>query len=338
MFDKIITLEDKDILNEYLHSFDYRASSYSFTSLYMWRESNRFSYEIINGYLCMQGVSHLEIDRDGVDKQETFLFMPLAKEGKYEPESFKATLEVLKDHYLKIEERLCFRLVPYHVIDILEDMMPNAFCYYADRPNYDYIYSSQELIDLKGKKFHGKKNHLNYFLNHYQYTFEPMTSEMAPECMDFIREFNEKKDLPPHEMALLKLEEDAMHDVFYNLEKVGYIGGVIRIDGKIQALTVGGYLSKKIITVHVEKANTDFRGLYQAINNEFCKHFANTHRYINREEDMDIPGLRKAKLSYNPVKLLEQYIVTIRGFSCPDEFEKLVKAKEIRKIEEETPL
>jgi len=111
---------------------------------------------------------------------------------------------------------------------------------------------------------------------------------------------------------LLEYEERAMRDVFLNLDKVGYLSGVIRIGGKIEAISIGGKLGTKTVTVHVEKANTEYRGLYQAINNEFCKAMAKGVKRINREEDMGIPGLRKAKLSYNPVKFVEKYIVTLK--------------------------
>jgi len=108
------------------------------------------------------------------------------------------------------------------------------------------------------------------------------------------------------------MEEIAMEDVFYNLERVGYLTGALMIDGKLQALCVGGALGRKTVTVHVEKANIQYRGAYQAINNEFCKHMASHVKYINREEDMGIPGLRKAKLSYKPVKLIENHIAVFR--------------------------
>jgi hypothetical protein len=136
---------------------------------------------------------------------------------------------------------------------------------------------------------------------------------MADDAMDFIHAFNERKCLPEHEMRLLMMEELAMEDALRNLEKVGYLAGAILIDGKIQALSIGGYLGKKTVTVHVEKANTEYRGLYQAINNEFCKHVASHVKCINREEDMGIAGLRKAKLSYHPVKLLENYIALFKA-------------------------
>lgn len=103
-----------------------------------------------------------------------------------------------------------------------------------------------------------------------------------------------------------------MKDVFNNIEAVGYLAAAIMIDGKIEALCVGGRINKNTITVHVEKANIAYRGLYQLINNEFCRHAAANVKYINREEDMGIPGLRKAKLSYKPVKLLESQIAIFK--------------------------
>ena len=122
-----------------------------------------------------------------------------------------------------------------------------------------------------------------------------------------IEEFNQRKEIPAHEMEMLKMEAEAMDDVFRNLEAVGYEAGAIRIGGKIEAVAVGGHLGTKMITEHVEKANVEYRGLYQAINNEFCKHVAGWAKYINREEDMGLEGLRKAKLSYLPHHMQEKY-------------------------------
>jgi hypothetical protein len=196
----------------------------------------------------------------------------------------------------------------------LEKAMPGQLSFEADRPNFDYVYDTEELKELKGKKFHGKRNHLNYFLANYSYDYAALTEENADEVMDFIRAFNARKDLPPesHEWELLDMEMQAMEDVVRNLRQVGYLTGVIRIDGRIEALSIGGFLGKKAVTVHVEKANIEYRGLYQAINNEFVKHVPEHIMRINREEYMGIPGLRKAKLSYNPVKMIEKYIVRIK--------------------------
>jgi hypothetical protein len=136
---------------------------------------------------------------------------------------------------------------------------------------------------------------------------------MADQAMKFIREFNERKNLPSeHERKLLKMEERAMSFVFENLETVGYLTGAILIDGNIEALTIGGQINDNTVAVHVEKANIEYRGLYQAINNQFCRHLPEHITLVNREEDMDILNLRKAKLSYKPVWLEESHIALFR--------------------------
>ena len=307
MFENQITIESRAVLEEYLGSFEYKTSGLSFSSLYMWRNINLFSWQVIGDYLCIAGLSHLELD-----KEEAFLFPPLTKTGFYEPAKLRETILTAKKIFEENGQRFSVRLLPLHMIEILEAAFPGEFRFIEDRPNYDYVYLTRDLIQLAGRQYHSKKNHLNYFKENYSYEYKPLTSAMAEEAMEFIREFNLRKQLPDHEMDLLRMEEIAMEDVFYNLERVGYLTGALMIDGKLQALCVGGALGRKTVTVHVEKANIQYRGAYQAINNEFCKHMASHVKYINREEDMGIPGLRKAKLSYKPVKLIENHIAVFR--------------------------
>lgn len=309
MFENRITVENRLFLEEYLNGYDYKTSGLSFSALYMWRDVNCFSWMQSGDYLLLAGISHLELE-DGII--EPFLFPPLTKTGEYEPEGVRAALEEAKRIFEEQGHPFSIRLLPFHMIDIIEAACPGEMKFIEDRPNYDYVYRRQDLVELKGRDYHAKKNHLNYFHKNYQYQYMPLTSAMAEDAMQFIDEFNQRKEVPEHEMQMLKMEEQAMEDVFRNLEKVGYLAGAILIDGKIEALTIGGTLNKNTITVHVEKANVNFRGLYQAINNEFCINVPPHVKYINREEDMGIPNLRKAKLSYKPVKLVEKYIAVFK--------------------------
>ena len=304
MFDNRITIEDRGLLEEYLDGFEYKTSGLSFSAQYMWRDINQFSWDIVGDYMCISGVSHLELE-DGIILP--FMFPPLTRTGEYDKDSLRETIYKAKEHFEKKGQPFSLRLVPFHLVEIIKEAVPEL-SWTDDRPNYDYIYLTQDLIELKGRDFHSKKNHLNYFKKTFEYEYVQLTSDMADDAMRFIDEFNRRKEVPANEMELLKMEEEAMKDVFENLEKVGYEAGAILIDGNIEAIAVGGHLGSKMITEHVEKANVNFRGLYQAINNEFCKHTASWAKYINREEDMGIPNLRKAKLSYRPVKLLEKYI------------------------------
>lgn len=309
MFENQITIENREFLEEYLNGYDYKTSGLSFSALYMWKDINRFSWQQFGDYLCIAGISHLELE-DGII--EPFLFPPLTKTGEYDPESLRQTIYAAKDYFEKKGAKFSLRLVPLHMTDIIKAACPGELKFIDDRPNYDYVYRTQELIDLKGRDYHAKKNHLNYFHKNYEYEYISLTSDMADDAMRFIDEFNQRKEVPEHEMQMLRMEEEAMEDVLRNLEKVGYMAGAIRIGGKIEALSIGGRLGKNTVTVHVEKANTEFRGLYQAINQEFCRSIGEFAKYVNREEDMGLPNLRKAKLSYKPVRMVEKYIAVFK--------------------------
>lgn len=315
MFENHITPESRPLLEEYLNGYDYKTSGLSFSALYMWRNINCFSWKQSGDYLLLAGISHLELEEGII---EPFLFPPLTRTGEYEPEGVKQAIYEAKEIFEKSGHPFSIRLLPLHMIDIIKEACPGELKYIDDRPNYDYVYRRQDLVELKGRDYHGKKNHLNYFHKNYEYSYIPLTSDMAEDAMRFIADFNSRKEVPDHEMQMLKMEEEAMRDVFLNLEKVGYTAGAILIDGKIEALSIGGMLNKNTITVHVEKANVNFRGLYQAINNEFCKNVPLSIKYINREEDMGIPNLRKAKLSYKPVKLVEKYIAVFKSCSISE--------------------
>lgn len=304
MFDNRISIDNREILEKYLNGYEYKTSGLSFSAQYMWRDINKFSWDMVGEYMCISGISHLELE-EGIELP--FMFPPLTADGEYNKDALRETIYKSREYFEKKGHPFSLRLVPFHVMEIIKEAVPEMH-FIDDRPNYDYIYLTQDLIDLKGKAFHGKKNHLNYFKKTYEYEYVELTSDMADDAMKFISDFNKRKDVPAHEMELLKMEEEAMEDVFRNIEAVGYSAGAILIDGSIEAIAIGGKLGKKTITEHVEKANVEYRGLYQAINNEFCKNVAAKAKYINREEDMGIPNLRKAKLSYKPVKLLEKYI------------------------------
>ena len=311
LFENRITLGARPHMERYLQSFEYKASGLSFSSLYMWRDINYFSWKNIGDYLCIAAVSNLPEENERI-----FLLPPLTPDGCYDPESLRKTIYQAREIFEERGIPFSMRLVPLHMLDVMRNACPGELRFTADRANFDYVYLAKDLKELAGRAYHGKRNHLNYFLNHYTFEYVPLTSQMTGEAMDFIARFNERKvekeGIPPDEAKLLKMEEKAMKDAFENIESVGYLAGAIRIDGALEALTLGGFLGKNTVTVHVEKANVEYRGLYQAINNEFCKRIPAHIKYINREEDMGLAGLRKAKLSYNPIKLLEKYNVEFK--------------------------
>ena len=308
-FDGRITIEDREFLEKYLNGYEYRTSGSSFSAMYMWKEDNNFSWKMIGEYLCMAGMSHLELEQ-GIF--EPFLFPPFTCMGTYDPASLRRTIYEAKDFFESKGEPFSIRLLPKHMIPIIEEACPGEMVFEDDRPNHDYVYLKQDLIYFKGRKYHQKKNHLNYFKKNYEYEYVPVTSDMKDEVMTFIDEFNRRKDIPEHEMEMLLMEMDAMEDVFSNIEKVGYIAGAIRIGGKTEAVSVGGRLGGETVTCHIEKANVEYRGLYPAITNEFCKHLPEEIKFINREEDMGLENLRISKQSLKPVMMMEKYIARFK--------------------------
>lgn len=201
-----------------------------------------------------------------------------------------------------------------NVVERMKNLCPTCYSFTSDRDNYEYIYSTEELIALSGKKFRQKKNHLNYFRTHYaNYEYVPITEEMIPECLEAMQAwFDQHGAADEAEKEELEAEKAGITLLFENWTALGLTGGAIRIYGKMEAFTIGEMLNEDTALIHVEKGNPMYRGIYQAINNDFVRHAWNHTKFINREEDMGHPGLRQAKEGYNPVKFAEKYDVVLR--------------------------
>ncbi len=298
-----IGLDKKEELMPYLWANDHQTSGLTFTSLYMWREENDFEYEIIGDYLCLTAMSFLK-----EDNYTRFLMPPLPLSGRYDRESLRDCVMRVKEIFESQGHEFSIRLVPDSIRAELSAAFPEMV-WQEDRSNFDYLYDRREIEELKGKRFHAKKNFVNSFRKNYEYTYEDINSSMKDEIMEFINLFvANKENISKEDKLLLIMEERAVEDVFANFEEVGYIGGLIRIDGIIRALAVCGRSNPFTVVEHIEKADTSFRGLYPTMLNELAKHLPREIRYINREEDMGLDNLRKAKLSFRPCRLIEKYI------------------------------
>ena len=185
----------------------------------------------------------------------------------------------------------------------MEELCPGRYEFTPDRDNYEYIYKSEDLINLSGKKFRQKKNHLNQFRMQYSnYEYMPITEDIIPLCRETAASWVET-----HHEEGIEDELVAINLLFDNWETLGLKGGAIKLFGRVEAFSIGELLNDKMALIHIEKANPDIRGLYQAINNEFIRHEFSDVEFINREEDMGLPGLRQAKESYNPDHFAEKY-------------------------------
>ncbi|MDR1543928.1 MAG: phosphatidylglycerol lysyltransferase domain-containing protein, partial [Prevotellaceae bacterium] len=188
---------------------------------------------------------------------------------------------------------------------LLDETFPGKFTYFAERDYFDYIYLRDDLQFLKGKKFQPKRNHINKFNKLYKYEYVPITPEIAPRCMELEQVWLSANVSDEYREALAN-ERRSLCFALRNFSELGLYGGAIVVDDRIIAFSYGSKINHDTFGVHAEKADINYEGIFSVINRELVSHLPEEYTYINREEDLGIEGLRKAKLSYNPVILLEK--------------------------------
>ena len=194
---------------------------------------------------------------------------------------------------------------------LLEQEFPGRFTFEEDRDGYDYLYSIDKLADLAGKKLHGKRNHISRFCDQFpDWLFEPITPAQVEECTAMEREwFRQEEEMGRVDESLLR-ERQAVCTALAHMDELGLVGGLIRAGGRVVAFSLASPITERCFDVHFEKAYADLQGSYAVINRELARYLRAAYpgiAYLNREDDMGLPGLRKAKLSYFPDILLEKY-------------------------------
>lgn len=285
-----ITLEQKDLYMPYLRCGSHRGCSYSFVNLYLW---GRQQAAIVEDQL----VVFSQFDRKSV---YTF------PSGCCDP---TAALETVI-HDAKMRGIPC-RLVGLSQDDCatLERLYPGKLKYHYDRDAFDYVYDINDLADLPGRKFQKKRNHLNRFRQQNpNHTLEPITEENLPEVEALVEKwYTLRQEADPHSDFLL--ERAALKKALRQLEALELEGLLLRTFEGVVAMTLGSQLSDDTFDIHFEKALDIADGAYPAINNGFARYLREKYpniQFLNREDDLGIEGLRKAKLSYNPHHLVEK--------------------------------
>jgi hypothetical protein len=288
-----ITLADKPFFDAAFARAGYGGSECTFTNLFIWRSCYNIKWATEDGFLL------IEVERE----QEKFVLPPFGGADSDLP----GVLEKLYRHFGIFEMRGIYR----EVVEKLEDLLPGRFNYILDRSNSDYIYTTANLASLAGRKYHQKKNHANSFRKAYpDYRYMPMNKEHTASCLEFAKRWNSGRD-KADDAESLRCEMCAIEEAMGNFESLGITGGLITIDGQVEAMTFGEMITPEMAVIHVEKANPEIRGLYAVINQEFCQRAWSGAKYINREEDMGLDGLRRAKLSYHPKYLLDKFVAKI---------------------------
>jgi len=205
---------------------------------------------------------------------------------------------------------LDFIRVPEKLCELWRRAMPDRLDLVESREHWDYVYSVPELVELRGNRFHKKKNLLSQFLRTYDYEYKPLTPDCVEETLEMQRQWFSWRD--PEESSALIAENTAIVRVLQNWDRIpGLVGGALRVDGEMIAYTVAEALTPEMLVIHFEKGRPGFKGVYQAINQLFLADAGAGYAEVNREQDLGDEGLRHAKQSYNPSRFLKKCLATV---------------------------
>ena len=287
-----LQITDRERLQPYLQRDGAIMSDRCFSSLYIWSEHYGIKQCIQDDILFIKA----EIEEDICT-----YYMPLGAD--------------LKRAMVLLEQDAAQRGMPYEVMLItaaakeeIESLFPGKYEFEEQRAEFDYIYNAEELISLKGKKLRNKRNHVNRFLTENNGNWEYAAVDPVAdydEIMAFLQEWCMRRE--GENCEDYSYEYSAIRRALANYDQLNMQGGIIRIGGKMVAFTLATPQNEQAMDILIEKADAEIEGAYQAINNMFAGKSCAGYQYINREEDMGIEGLRKAKLSYHPCFLTEKY-------------------------------
>lgn len=286
-----ISLTDKPVFDRYFRQRRYDNSECTFTNMYMWRKGYGIEWAVVDDFLCIKA---------GLPGSSPFILCPFGLDDM----RLGGVIDKLADYFKELGYPLAIKGLSSEMVAALQKVKPGVFCFRDDRDNYDYVYSAEDLISLAGRRYHSKQNHMNFFRKNYEYNYAAITADLVKPCMASACEWYTTHN--GAEDDSLKREYLAIIDALTNFEFLELTGGAILIDGKVAAFTFGEKLNADTAVIHVEKG-LNIRGLYQVINQEFCRNAWADLQYVNREEDMGIEGLRRAKQSYHPVKMVKKY-------------------------------
>ena len=212
----------------------------------------------------------------------------------------------------KPDESTIFIRIPDKLVEHWQTIFKDQATFAEERGHWDYVYSVSDLVDLKGNRFHKKKNLLNQFVKKYEFTYVSFEPQLIGQAMAMQQNWCTWRDCESSDV--LSAENRAVFRVLENWEQLsGTMGGAVFVDGSMVAYTVAEALTPQSVVIHFEKGDTRFKGVYQAINQMFLAHCPRDFATVNREQDLNDEGLRKSKLSYNPSEFLRKSRVTFAG-------------------------
>ena len=292
-----IKIEDKKTYDDFLFRERERGCEISFANVFLWGEQ---SIAVGDGYLLL-------LSKFGEHRVYPFPLGPSDKKPLID--------RIILDS--KIRKIPCYiGGVSREAKKFMEENYPEKFRFDFREGSFDYVYDINDLADLPGKKYHSKRNHINRFLEDYpDYSVKiiteenlPLVEKMAEEWFNFRLIENPESDY--------RMERQALKRATLNYKALSLEGIALYVKGEVVAFTVASRMAEDTFDVHFEKALPDVKGAYAMINCEFAKYIRDKYpsvKFLDREEDMGLEGLRKAKRSYHPHHQVEKYRATLLG-------------------------
>ncbi len=304
-----ITLEDRDWINKKLAEENLNACEYTFANNFIWAEV----YHVQVGEIGYCGV--IQYQEEG----EVRYSFPFGNGDR------KAAVQELLD--ICSTQGYPLRLYPVCEKQRQEliEWFPGKFEIDSDRADSDYVYTVEKLSTLRGKKLHGKRNHIARFMDDGDWKYEAMTEKNIDECRKMAKKWIKMRSEKWNEQ--MEQEMGALEKAFAQFYELELVGGVLYKSDKMVAFSIGERLNKDTFVVHFEKAYPDLQGAYPMINQQFVLHEAQEFAFVNREEDTGDLGIRKAKLSYYPDMLIKKYhaLESSVVFACEQDRESITQ-------------
>lgn len=293
---KELTLKDKPIFEAYSKFINTKSYEYTYQSLYLWRKLCDTKYTVLDEALIIN---------KNEEFKGSFFMQPIGYKNENLEKIIKELIEIRKYY----PTNYLFGDVNKQFIDDIKKYTSFKVIGKSDLNDAEYIYATQQLINLNGKKYHNKKNHYNKFINTYNYRTTEINSEkIKSDCLLLLKRWHSVKKAIDKELTM---EIDAINDVLNNLKRLNLRTIAVYVENDIAGFSVGEKYADDMANILIEKADAKYNGIYAFINREFLsKQFTDT-KYVNRQEDCGVEGLRKSKKSYNPIRMEEKFLINL---------------------------
>ncbi len=291
---KPLELEDRGLLQPRLWEYQPETSELTFTNLLIWKDHYKLSWSLDGAWLL--------IITDSASGG-TWSFPPIGP-------PFRAPICLKLLRWLQGEKGVEASRIERADNRLVQELADTpGFLIEPLRDHFDYVYRSADLIELKGHHYQGQRNHIHQVQRAYAYAYETLQDRHLAACLELAETWCASKRCA--EDLSLSGEWEAVKASLQNFHNLQLEGGVILINQQVAAFTLGEMLNQDTAVIHIEKASPQIPGLYAVINQEFSRHSWSQVPFVNREQDLGVPGLRTAKLSYNPLRLVEKFRIQL---------------------------